>query len=192
MSAAVDSGSYQVDELDLRILDALQPDGRKPVAEVSRELGIPKSTVQRRLDVLIRNEIVRFAGYANSERLGLNMHVHLNLKVDLANYQGVIDAVGRLTEVRWLAVTTGPYDLVAEAYFASSTHLHEFIRDRLAPIPGVTSVETSVILAVEKMEFHWGALLQEAQRHATPHVRMSSPDCDEQEIELAHTRDRRP
>lgn len=169
-------GMHIVDELDLRILGALQTDGRKHVAEISRELDIPKSTVQRRLDALIRDDVIRIAPYANSERLGLSIHVHLNLRVELANYQSVIDAVGRLTEVRWLAVTTGPYDLVAEAYFVSSTHLHEFIRDRLATIPGITGVETSVILSVEKLAFHWDALLREARRHAGPHVRMAATD----------------
>ncbi|HCG29017.1 MAG TPA: hypothetical protein DEU95_04570, partial [Chloroflexi bacterium] len=144
-------------------------------AEIARELDVPKSTIQRRLDALIREQVVRFAAYADSERLGLNIHVHLNLRVELASYQSVIDAVGQLVEVRWLAVTTGPYDLVAEAYFVSSTHLHEFIRDRLATIPGITGVETSVILKVEKLAFHWDALLREARRHAGPHVRMVAP-----------------
>lgn len=170
------SGTHIVDELDLQIIGALQTDGRKHVAEISRELDIPKSTVQRRLDALIRDDVIRIAPYANSERLGLSIHVHLNLRVELANYESVIDAVGRLTEVRWLAVTTGPYDLVAEAYFVSSTHLHEFIRDRLATIPGITGVETSVILSVEKLAFHWDALLREARRHAAPHVRMATTD----------------
>ncbi len=168
------TGSYPVDDLDLRILGALQADGRKPIAEISRELDVPKSTVQRRLDALIREQVIRFAAYADSERLGLNIHVHLNLRVELASYQSVIDAVGQLVEVRWLAVTTGPYDLVAEAYFVSSTHLHEFIRDRLATIPGITGVEASVILSVEKLAFHWDALLRAARHHAGPHVRMAA------------------
>ncbi len=170
------AGPYPVDDLDLQILGALQADGRKPVAEIARELDAPKSTVQRRLDALIRTRVIRVAAYADSERLGLNIHVHLNLRVELASYQSVIDAVGQLTEVRWLAVTTGPYDLVAEAYFVSSTHLHEFIRDRLATIPGIAGVETSVILSVEKLAFHWDALLREARRHAYPHVRMAAAD----------------
>lgn len=165
-----------VDDLDIRIIGALQLDGRKPVAEIARELRVPKSTVQRRLDALIRDRVIMIAAYADSARLGLGIHVHLNLRVELAHYQKIIDAVSRLTEVRWLAVTTGPYDLVAEAYFASPTHLHEFIRDRLATIPGVTGVETSVILAVEKLTFHWDELLREAARHADPHVRMGLPE----------------
>jgi DNA-binding Lrp family transcriptional regulator len=165
-------GSH-VDDLDLRIIGALEIDARRSVAEVARELGVPKSTVQRRLDTLIRERVIMIAPFANSARLGLGIHAHLNLRVDLARFQAVVDAVGALTEVRWLAVTTGPSDLVAEAYFASPTHLHEFIRDKLAPIPGIRGVETSVILSVEKLAFHWDDLLREAAQHVHPHMRPS-------------------
>lgn len=172
---ATPTGGVSVDELDLRIIGALELDGRRPVADIARALAVPKSTVQRRLDALIREQVIQVAAYADSARLGLGMHVHLNLQVELAHFQEVIDAVGGLTEVRWLAVMTGPHDLVAEAYFASAAHLHAFIRDKLAPVPGLKSVETAVILRVEKLTFHWDELLREAAQHVDPHVQLAVP-----------------
>jgi len=165
----------QVDELDLQIIAALQVNGRRPVAEIARELDVPKSTVQRRLDSLMRERVIMVAAYADSAKLGLGIHAHLNLRVDLAQYQAVIDAVAGLTEVRWLAVTTGPTDVVAEAYFASPDHLYEFIREKLAPIKGIAGIETAIILSVPKLTFHWDALLREAAGYAHTHVRLSTP-----------------
>jgi Lrp/AsnC family transcriptional regulator for asnA, asnC and gidA len=164
-----------VDDLDVRIIGALQVDGRRPAVEIARQLGVPKSTVQRRLDALIRAGVVQIAAYVDSSMLGLALHVHLNLRLDLGYFQEALEAVVGLTEVRWVAVTTGPYDVVAEAYFASPQHLHEFIRDKLSRIRGVTSVESSVILSVEKLTFHWDALRQEAELHVLPHVRLGAP-----------------
>lgn len=165
----------QVDDLDLRIIGALQLDGRRSVLDIARELDVPRSTIQRRLDTLIREKIIMVAAYADSSKLGLGIHAHLNMRVDLARSDGVTEAVAALTEVRWLAVTTGPSDIVAEAYFASPGHLHEFITIKLAAIPGITSVETSVILKVAKLTFHWDELLRESARHAPPHVLLSIP-----------------
>jgi Lrp/AsnC family transcriptional regulator for asnA, asnC and gidA len=174
VAARARDGVARVDDLDLRIIGALQVDGRRPAVEIARELGVPKSTVQRRLDTLIRERVVMIAAYADSAKLGLSMHVHLNLRVELAHYQDVLDAIVGLTEVRWVAVTTGPADIVAEAYFASSNHLHEFIRAKLAPIRGITGVDTSVILSVEKFTFHWDVLRREADQYVLPHVRLSA------------------
>jgi hypothetical protein len=36
-------------------------------------------------------------------------------------------------------------------------------------------VESSVILSVEKLTFHWDALRQEAELHVLPHVRLGAP-----------------
>jgi Lrp/AsnC family transcriptional regulator for asnA, asnC and gidA len=164
-----------LDEIDLRIIGALRGDGRRPVAQIARELGVPKSTVQRRLDALIRERVITVAAIADHDRLGLTIHAQLNLSIDLQHYQTILDAISTLTEVHWLAVTTGPKDLVAEGFFASATHLHEFIREKLAPIPGIKSIETSVILKVEKLSFHWDELLREAARHLYPPARLSIP-----------------
>jgi Lrp/AsnC family transcriptional regulator for asnA, asnC and gidA len=174
MSAGSQRGAA-IDELDLRIIGALQVDGRRPVVDIARELGVPKSTVQRRLDALIRDRVIMIAAYADSAKLGLGIHVHLNLRLDLARYQEALDAIVALPNVRWVAITTGPADVVAEAYFASPNHLHEFIRNDLAPIQGVTAVETSVILSVEKFTFHWDTLRREADEHVLSHIRLSTP-----------------
>jgi Lrp/AsnC family transcriptional regulator for asnA, asnC and gidA len=163
-----------IDDLDLRIIGALQTDGRRPVVDIARELGVPKSTIQRRLDTLIRERVIIVAAYADSSKLGLGIHVHLNLRLDLAHYQEALDAIVALPHVRWVAITTGPADVVAEAYFASPNHLHEFIKNDLAPIIGVTAVETSVILSVEKFTFHWDALRREADQHVLSHVRLGA------------------
>lgn len=163
-------GSIEIDDLDLRIIGAMQVDGRRSIADMSRELGAPKSTIQRRLDALIRERVIMVTTYVDSAKLGLPIHVHLNLRIDLAQYDEAIREIVRLTEVRWVAITTGPFDLVAEGFFASPDHLHEFIREKLAPIPGVTSVETSVILKLEKFSFNWDEIRHQADQHQLPHI----------------------
>jgi Lrp/AsnC family transcriptional regulator for asnA, asnC and gidA len=164
-----------IDDLDLRIIAELELDGRRSVVEIARVLDVPKSTVQRRLDALVRNRVVMIAPYADSAKLGLPIHVHLNLSVDLAYYEESLEAVVALSEVRWVAVTTGPADIVAEGFFASTDHLHHFIKSKLASIRGITDISTSIILTVAKFTFHWAALRQEADQHMSAHVPLSTP-----------------
>jgi Lrp/AsnC family transcriptional regulator for asnA, asnC and gidA len=174
-------GPIEVDDLDLQIIGAMQVDGRRSIADVSREIGAPKSTIQRRLEALIRNRVIMVTTYVDSAKLGVPIHVHLNLRIDLAKYDLAVRQIVALTEVRWVAATTGPFDIVAEGFFASPDHLHEFIRGKLSQIPGVTSVETSVILKLEKFSFNWDEIRREADQHQLPHIPLAgsaSQHCD--------------
>lgn len=168
-------GAAGIDDLDLRIIAELEVDGRRSVVDIARVLGVPKSTVQRRLEGLVRNRVIMIAPYADSAKLGLPIHVHLNLNVDLAHYQETLEAVVALSEVRWVAATTGPADIVAEGFFASPDHLHEFIKSKLAAISGITDISTSVILTVAKFTFQWAALRHQADHHVPSHVPLSTP-----------------
>jgi Lrp/AsnC family transcriptional regulator for asnA, asnC and gidA len=164
-----------IDDLDLRIIAELEVDGRRPAVDIARVLNVPKSTVQRRLDALIRNRVIMIAPFADSSKLGLSIHAHVNLNVDLAHYQEALEAVVALPEFRWVAATTGPADIVAEGFFASPEHLHQFIKRKLAPIRGITRVETAIILNVAKFTFHWATIRHEADQYVPPHVPLSTP-----------------
>jgi Lrp/AsnC family transcriptional regulator for asnA, asnC and gidA len=164
-----------IDDLDLRIIAELEVDGRRSVVDIAQALDVPKSTVQRRLEALVRNRVIMIAPYADSSKLGLPIHVHLNLNVDLAHYEETLGAVVALSEVRWVAVTTGPADIVAEGFFASPDHLHQFIKVKLASIRGITDISTSVILTVAKFTFQWAALRREADHHIPTHVPLGTP-----------------
>lgn len=187
MVEQIDKGA-QIDSLDLRIIAMLEGDGRRPVVDIARALNVPKSTIQRRLDALIRNRVIMIAPFADSTKLGLTIHVHLNMSIELAHFQSALDAVVALPEVRWVAATTGPYDIVAEGFFASPEHLHQFIKEKLAPIQGITKVETMVILSVAKFTFHWEAIRREANRTIHQHMRLS-PFSETYERELDRQED---
>jgi DNA-binding Lrp family transcriptional regulator len=48
----------RLDEIDVRILQAVQEDSRTPLETIARELGIPKSTLHYRIDRLERRRVI--------------------------------------------------------------------------------------------------------------------------------------
>ncbi|BDZ55938.1 hypothetical protein GCM10025870_30110 [Agromyces marinus] len=48
----------QLDELDRRLLALLRGDGRAPVAELARRLGVARATVTGRIDRLVASGII--------------------------------------------------------------------------------------------------------------------------------------
>ena len=151
--------STGVDSLDLQIIAQLQEDGRRPTAVIARQLNLPEATVRRRLDRLLREQVIRIVAVADSEKLGLPIHVLIALQVDLTRAEEVGAALSRLDEVRWVGVTTGSQEFIVEAFFRSTRHFHDFLVKRIARIPGVTRTQTSTVLNLLKNVYRWDVLL---------------------------------
>lgn len=169
-----------IDDLDLRIIAELQDDGRKPTVEVARALGVPRTTVARRIERLIDEHIITVGVFANGPRIGLPIQVIIEVLVDPTRTDQVIDAVTALDEVRWVGVASGPVDLLVEAMLTSPVHLRHFILKKLGRIDGITQLRTAHILKVAKIAFDWSRMLragEEAEREeaATPAVHRVLP-----------------
>ncbi len=160
-----------LDETDLGIIGLLQEDGRRSNSGIGRELGLPESTVRRRIERLLRDEVIKIVAVASNERLGLPVHVIMGLSLDLARNATATRALVNLVQVGWLAAATGPYDILLEAYFPSMRNLHAFITEELARIEGVERVETAIVLDLAKHSFDWRELVQ-ADRRATDAARI--------------------
>lgn len=161
MAKDVTPEEIELDELDLRIITELQDDGRKPSTEIARQLGVPRTTVARRIERLVGQKIITIGVFANSRRIGLPLHVMIEVGVEPRKHEEVVAALVALDEVRWVGVTTGHYDLLLEGMLRSNEHLQRFLLEGLGKIDGVTQIRTSHILSVAKLAFNW-----ERMRHA--------------------------
>ena len=155
--------SLELDELDLRIITALQDDGRKPSTEIARELDVPRTTVARRIERLVGQKIITIGVFANSQRIGLPLHVMIELHVEPRHRAAILDAVIALDEVRWVGIASGPYDLLLECMLRSGEHLRHFLFADLGAIEGITQVRTAHILSVPKLGFDWLRMLQTSE-----------------------------
>lgn len=152
-----------MDDIDERIISALEADGRRPAAEIGRELGVPSSTVHRRVESLVEDGLITIRAFAVSGKIGLPLHVMLLLRVELASVDHVARELATFKELRWVASTAGSSNVLAEGFFSSSEHLHAFFSRRLAPLPGVTQVDSLHVLHLEKFGFDWTAMRHAAE-----------------------------
>ncbi len=178
-----------LDETDLRIIELLQEDGRRSNSGIGRELGLPESTVRRRIDRLLRDDVIKIAAIARHERLGRPVHVIMGLSLDLARNATATRALIDLVQVGWLAATTGPYDILLEASFPSMDHLHAFITEELAQIEGVERVETAIVLNLAKHCYDWRQLVKADHRTVdATQISVESRTKDEENVRWTTSR----
>ena len=68
------------DDLDLRILEQLQEDGRASFARIAAALGVSEGTVRTRVGRLTRSNLVKFVADIDPRDLGL-VEVYLGLRI---------------------------------------------------------------------------------------------------------------
>jgi Lrp/AsnC family transcriptional regulator for asnA, asnC and gidA len=145
----------EVDKLDRDIIRALQVDGRRSNVEIARDLGVAESTVRKRLDRLLQEDVIRIAAIPRLEAVGLGVEALISLQVELAHIGRVADQLASLSPVRSVTYTTGEYPLIVEAVFQDNDALLHFLSTEVASLTGVVKTTTSHILQHVKAAHHW-------------------------------------
>jgi Lrp/AsnC family transcriptional regulator for asnA, asnC and gidA len=157
VSSIAQSGRRPVlDDLDKAIIRCLQLDGRRPYAQIGRELKVPEATVRQRAERLISRRVVQIVGVTDPLAMGFQQPALIGLKVDAAKLEQIATKIAELEEVTYLVVTAGRFDLMCEVVCADNEHLMRVLTENLATIEGIRSTETMVELRFIKESYQWG------------------------------------
>jgi len=139
-----------IDAIDEKLIDELEIDGRASYADLAGKLGIGVSTVSRRIERLRKDNIIKIVAVPNLEKMGYKAHAIINLDVELKKVDKVCAILNEKPNVHFIAVLYGRFDVILFAYFTSQEELHEFIKNELSTIAGVTNIETFFIAEMKK------------------------------------------
>jgi len=139
-----------IDELDLKLMQELQKDGRMSHVDLAKKLGVVEGTVRKRIRNLVGNNIIKTITVPNLRKLGYNFMSFMALEVRMANLREIADNLARKPNVCYLAFVTGRYDMVAFVMTRSPEELSYFIEKEISAIPGIRRTETFVNLEILK------------------------------------------
>ena len=146
----------ELDEIDLQLIRYLQQDGRMTFVTMAEELGITESTVRRRVTSLLDGGILKVAAVLNPAKVGLTTKAMIGIKVERHRMDDIVRTLANMTDVRYLALSTGKYDLIIEVVQASNERLLDFLVDTLEDIPGILRTDTHLLLKLSKETYDWG------------------------------------
>ena len=139
-----------MDEIDTKIINLLQQNGRTSNAALARNLAVSEGTVRRRLRNLIGDGYIHVVAVVNPGKMGFTSEALLGVQVDPDKIDSVSADLSSLKEISWVSVTTGTYDVFAWAILPSAEDLGVFLRTKVGTINGVRKTETFVNLHVKK------------------------------------------
>jgi DNA-binding Lrp family transcriptional regulator len=134
---------------DQELVALLRVNAREPVASLARKLGLSRTTVQDRLRRLEDSGII--AGYsvrlANEVDRG-GIRAFMTISVEPRRQVEAARVLTRLPQVEALHTVSGKFDLVALVKAASAEGMDKIIDD-IGTAPGITKIETAVILSTK-------------------------------------------
>src|SRR5919106_4973742 len=142
-----------LDDLDKAIIRCLQLDGRRPYAQIGRELKVPEATVRQRAERLISRRVVQVVGVTDPLAMGFQQPALIGIKVDAAKLEQIAEKIAALDEVTYLVGTAGRFDLMCEVVCEDNDHLMRVLTQDLARIRGIRSTETMVELRFVKESY---------------------------------------
>ncbi len=142
-----------MDELDLRIIGLLQIDGRTSNSDLARELRVSEGTIRRRLWRLVQRDVIRITAVPNIEKMGYAATALVGVQTRPGKADDVAEALARLEEVHYAAVTTGAFDVFFWVGLESAQRLGDFLHTKVAPVEGVQRTETFINLAIKKRTY---------------------------------------
>jgi len=139
-----------IDELDRRLIQELQKNGRQGYVNLAKMLGVAEGTVRKRVKNLRSRNIVKIAAMPNPRALGYNFLSFMGLQVRMAELTKVAEELVQRPNVCYLAFVTGKYDLMAIIITQSPEELPRFLLEEISSLPGILRTETFINLDVLK------------------------------------------
>ena len=135
-----------LDDLDLKILHELQLDGRLPVAELARRIGVSRQSAFMRLRRLLDGKVARIATCTSPLALGYRTLAMTGVRVSPGQLQTVAERLKAIPNVFLLMIAGGWTDIIIWSMFRDNVGLSRFMAEELGTIPGLISTETMIII----------------------------------------------
>ncbi len=133
---SIERNSERLDEIDMKIIEELEKDGRQSTSNLAKKLNISTPTIKRRLKILLNNNIIRILAIPNL-RTGKTIVVSVALKVENNVLNQISDQLCEIDEVRQVLLLSGTYDISAWAWFESIGAFSKFLKNVINPLHGV-------------------------------------------------------
>jgi Lrp/AsnC family transcriptional regulator for asnA, asnC and gidA len=139
-----------LDDTDLKIIEALRKDGRVAFTTIAEQLGVSPGMIRQRYTRLVDQGFLKIIAITNPVRMGFRTMAMIGIRADGTKLLEVADKVSKLDEVIYLIITSGRFDIFAEVICRDHEDLLRFMTEKLSTIDGIRETESFMHLKIAK------------------------------------------
>ncbi|MEU7486934.1 Lrp/AsnC family transcriptional regulator [Streptomyces sp. NPDC042319] len=167
-----------IDELDRRVIAALQLNGRAPWSAVARWVGASETTAQRRYTALRERGLLRVIGTLELDRTREGSSMLVRVQARPGRGLEVADRFAASPDVRFVAVVTGSADLIVDFVARDNEEMMRMLFTDLPAADLITSTEAVPVIRAFTSAAMWDTGLLPPAAAADLRPASSSASCD--------------
>jgi Lrp/AsnC family transcriptional regulator, regulator for asnA, asnC and gidA len=149
---------YEIDKIDLKIVNLLLEDGRKSASEIARQIGeVSERAVRYRIERMIEEDVIRLSAVVRPEALGLPIRADVWLEVESDRIREVAQKMAEYENVTYVACSIGENDISIQVVAKDTDEVYRFVTETIRKVPGVRRTTTSIVPLILKDVYQWRA-----------------------------------
>ncbi|MEM7269981.1 MAG: Lrp/AsnC family transcriptional regulator [Pseudomonadota bacterium] len=145
---------HDLDDIDRRILRALQRNATASAAEIAEQVGLSTTPCWRRISRMEREGVIRGRAISvDLRKLGFDVEVYLRVRVDKTAY-GAFDeflaAAKEVPEVLSIQTLLGRVDVRMDVVARDLQHYQTILKERIMTLPHVADIEALMLVSEVK------------------------------------------
>ena len=149
---------YEIDKIDLKIVNLLLDDGRKSASEIARQIGeVSERAVRYRIERMIEEDVIRLSAVVRPEALGLPIRADVWLEVESDRIREVAQIMAGYENVTYVACSIGENDISIQVVAKDTDEVYRFVTETIRKVPGVRRTTTSIVPLIIKDVYQWRA-----------------------------------
>lgn len=132
----------RLDELDLRLIKALESDPRRTHTDLAAELGVSRPTVGNMMQRLFDARVIQTVCLADHRALGYTNSVFFRISTQPGKLRDVAEGLASFPDIHYVTLCAGPFDVACWGVFKGYKPVLEFIEDGLGKISGLRYYES--------------------------------------------------
>ncbi|MCR9250737.1 MAG: Lrp/AsnC ligand binding domain-containing protein [bacterium] len=142
------SKNYEIDNVDLKILNILMEDAKIPYTEVAKKVFVSGGTVHVRMKKLEEMGVVSGTTLKmDYSKLGYDVTCFMGIYLEKSSlYDNVVTQLKEIPEVVKIHYTTGNYSIFLKIHCKDTKHLRDVLHDKIQHVDGIERTETFISL----------------------------------------------
>lgn len=143
-----------IDRVNRAIIELLQADGRRPYADIAKEVGLSEAAVRQRVKRLVDKGVIQIVAVTDQLQTGYHRPAMVMISVD-GDLEAAAAALEQIDKIDYLVRTTGDVDFIAEVATVDDDDLLAVVGE-IRAVAGVRNTQTYVYFKIHKQTFQWG------------------------------------